>query len=74
MQEKNWYAISSNQFFIIFINCGRFKAPATVKGLNVTKERVRQFPEDLYSNDDVLLCKICGHSIDYVKVDIINDH
>ena len=38
------------------------------------EERVKQFPEDLYSDDGVLFCKFCDHSIDYVRIDTIKDH
>ena len=35
-ETKNWNAISSNRFIIIFLlNCRRFKAPATVKELSL---------------------------------------
>ena len=30
------------------------------------KERAKQFKEDLYADDDVLFCKYCEHSVDFV--------
>ena len=43
--------------------------------LSVTaKERVRQFPDDLYEDGGILFCKFCNHSIDIVRVDKIKDH
>ena len=43
--------------------------------LRVTaEERVKQFPEDLYSDDGILFCKFCDHSVDYVRIDTIKDH
>ena len=47
----------------------------TTPVLRVTaEERVKQFPEDLYSDDGVLFCKFCDHSVDYVRIDTIKDH
>ena len=47
----------------------------TTPVLRVTaEERVKQFPEDLYSDDGILFCKFCDHSIDYVRIDTIKDH
>ena len=43
--------------------------------LRVTaEERVKQFPGDLYSDDGILFCKFCDHSVDYVRIDTIKDH
>ena len=43
--------------------------------LRVTaEEQVKQFPEDLYSDDGILFCKFCDHSVDYVGIDTIKDH
>jgi len=51
----------------------RFRRSAPV--LKVTaQERARQFPEDLYSDADVLFCKLCSHRTDYVRLDTIKDH
>ena len=38
------------------------------------EERVKQFPNDLYSDSGVLFCKFCDHSVDHVRVDTIKDH
>jgi len=44
----------------------------SVPELKVTaQERARQFPEDLYSDANVLFCKLCSPSIDYVRLDTI---
>ena len=43
--------------------------------LGVTsEERVKQFPEDLYSDDGVLFCKFGDHCVDHVRIDTIKDH
>ena len=37
-------------------------------------ERAKQWPDELYSDSDVLFCKFCQHSLDHVRVDTIKDH
>ena len=37
------------------------------------KERVKQFPTELYEDGGILFC-FCDHSIDLVRVDTIKDH
>ena len=50
---------------------GRRSAPVA----RVTaEERVRQFPDYFYADGEVLFCKFCDHSVDYVRVDTIKDH
>ena len=35
------------------------------------EERAKQF---IYADGEVLFCKYCQHSIDYIRVDTIKDH
>ena len=35
--------------------------------------RAKQF-EDLYADGDILFCRYCSHSVDFVRVDYIKDH
>ena len=45
---------------------GRRSAPVA----RVTaEERVKQFPDDFYVDGEVLFCKFCDRSIDYIRVD-----
>ena len=37
-------------------------------------ERAKQFLADTYCDGDVLFCKFCQHSLDYVRVDTVKDH
>ena len=42
---------------------------------NVTaSERAKQFKEDFYADDGVMLCRFCQHSVSYVRVDTVKDH
>jgi hypothetical protein len=38
------------------------------------KERSKQFKDNMYEDGDVLFCKFCQHSVDFVHVDTIRDH
>ena len=38
------------------------------------KERVKQFPAELYEDGGVLFCRFCDHSVDFVQLDTIKDH
>ena len=38
------------------------------------KARVEQFPDVFYTEDNMLFCKFCLHSIDILRVDTIKDH
>ena len=38
------------------------------------KERVKQFPSELYEDGGILFCRFCDHSIDLVRIDTIKDH
>ena len=38
------------------------------------KERVKQFPAELYEDGGVLFCRFCDHSLDFVRLDTIKDH
>ena len=37
-------------------------------------ERAKQFKDELYADGDVLFCKYCQHSVDFVRIDTIKDH
>ena len=37
------------------------------------KQSEKQFKDDLYADDEVLFCKFCDHSLDFVRVDTINN-
>lgn len=42
---------------------------------NVTAiDRVRQFPQELYADNNILFCKVCVHSIDFTRLDTVRDH
>ena len=38
------------------------------------EERVRQFPDYFYADGEVLFCKFCDHSVDYVRVGTIKNY
>ena len=38
------------------------------------KARVEQFPDDFYTKENILFCKLCLHSVDIFRVDTIKDH
>lgn len=38
------------------------------------KERVKQFPTELYEDGGVLFCRSCCHSLDFTRIDTIKDH
>lgn len=54
-------------------NPKKIKRSKPVPVLNA-KERVRQFPHDLYEDGEILFCKFCNHSLDFVRVDTVKDH
>lgn len=42
---------------------------------NVTAaERAKQFPRDLYADNDILFCRFCVHSLDFTRLDTVKDH
>ena len=38
------------------------------------KERVKQFPTELYEDSGILFCRFCDHSLDFIRLDTIKDH
>ena len=54
--------------------CKKRKTLSAPMARVTAEERVRQFPDGFYVDGEVILCKFCDHSVDYVRVDTIKDH